>query len=198
MIPIEPADSLPAKGMFACGRSGNCCYHMMVFLNCFDIVRLQRIKPFSEWLDFIELDEEDKKDIGEDTIPVLIDGKEMFPILQEKKDESCVFFARDKEGLGGCTIWKERPRVCRTYPFETNDEGKPVFLQEAVESGCLGAKVGQEPDADYIRDLKLLDEEAPLDEEVTLAWNKHGSQKFEDFVPFVVKYMADKKTPSNE
>lgn len=192
MIPIE-VDDAPIKGNFTCSRSGNCCHHMMVFLNCFDMERLAKIRPFAEWLDFIELDEEEKKEMGEETIPVLIDGKEMFPILQEKPDEACVFFGRDEKGLGGCTIWRERPRVCKTYPFETNDDGKVVFLQEAKEVGCLGPGIGQEPDADYLKDLELLDQESPVDEEITREWNKNGTQKFEDFVPFVLNCLATKK-----
>ena len=174
---------------FSCGRSGNCCHHINVPLNCYDMERLIKVKPWEEWLDLIVMTKEEIKEFGAETIPVYIDGKMMLPVLQAKKNDDCYFFGRDEKGLGGCTIWLHRPRVCRTYPFESDEHGKPVFLQEAKDIGCWSEGMGLKPDAGYIKDLQLLDQESDLDEKITRAWNEKGSGKVPDFVPFVLDQM---------
>lgn len=185
-IRIEDNDE---KKCFSCGRGGQCCNRINVPLNCYDMERLAQNKPWEEWLDLIVLTREEIKGFGEETVPVHIDGKLMLPVLQAQKNEDCHFFARDQEGMGMCTIWQYRPRVCRTYPFESDEKGKPVFIQEAIDIGCWKKGMGKQPDAGYIEDLRLLDEESDLDEKITTQWNEHGSGKVADFVPFVLKQM---------
>ena len=58
--------------------------------------------------------------------------------LREKPDGDCVFYDRAK----GCTVYRVRPRQCRTWPFWESNLATPEAWQQAVEV-CPGSGVGQ-------------------------------------------------------
>lgn len=53
--------------------------------------------------------------------------------LVEKPNNDCVFFARGK----GCTIYEDRPKQCRTWPFWRPLLASPEDWDEA-KGGCPG------------------------------------------------------------
>jgi hypothetical protein len=62
--------------------------------------------------------------------------------LVEKADNACVFFATGK----GCTVYQDRPKQCRTWPF-----WKPLLRSQAdwdaAGQGCPGIGRGKRHDA---------------------------------------------------
>ena len=58
--------------------------------------------------------------------------------LREKENGDCVFYDRQK----GCTVYRVRPRQCRTWPFWESNLGTPEAWQQAVEI-CPGSGEGQ-------------------------------------------------------
>ena len=57
--------------------------------------------------------------------------------LREKENGDCVFYDRQK----GCTVYRVRPRQCRTWPFWESNLGTPEAWQQAVEI-CPGSGEG--------------------------------------------------------
>jgi Fe-S-cluster containining protein len=163
---------------------------MLVFLNAFDIERLLEISHWSNWLDFAELDEAEIKDCGDENFPVMIDGRMLFPVLKmQAESENCLFLGFE-QGLSGCKIWKERPLVCRTFPFE--DSGKGIeFIKEAESFGCKASSKSKNAGSEYLNDLKKINFQALIDRKIADAWNLKGSGKKEDFVEFVLEGLKD-------
>ena len=58
--------------------------------------------------------------------------------LREKENGDCVFYDRQK----GCTVYRVRPRQCRTWPFWESNLATPEAWQEAVAI-CPGSGEGQ-------------------------------------------------------
>jgi Fe-S-cluster containining protein len=57
--------------------------------------------------------------------------------LRERANGDCVFFEHGK----GCTVYSERPRQCRTWPFwESNIRDPEAWKQ--MSQGCPGAGKG--------------------------------------------------------
>ncbi|MCX8204832.1 MAG: YkgJ family cysteine cluster protein [Candidatus Nezhaarchaeota archaeon] len=80
---------------WACIRCGGCCRHFLVTLTPGEALNLTRKYG----------------------IPMLIKGVKY--IMPCKADGSCVFLAEDN-GAARCTIYFERPYVCRMYPFHVS------------------------------------------------------------------------------
>jgi Fe-S-cluster containining protein len=57
--------------------------------------------------------------------------------LREKANGDCIFFEQGK----GCTVYAERPRQCRTWPFWESGTRDPEAW-EALKKGCPGAGTG--------------------------------------------------------
>mgnify|MGYP006294009427 CR=1 FL=1 len=66
--------------------------------------------------------------------------------LTEKSNNDCVFYQRDH----GCTVYEDRPRQCRTWPFWRCNLGEPEDWRLAGEE-CPGVDRGPVHDAEAIR-----------------------------------------------
>ena len=114
---------------FKCEQCGWCCYPDPEFM--IDIKGIQRpsnaISVFPgdirniveatglEWLDVVDPD-----------IYSGIKGEEILAIgwiLKRKADGSCAFFDVENKS---CTIYKDRPLICRCYPFFLDGDGRLV------------------------------------------------------------------------
>jgi Fe-S-cluster containining protein len=62
--------------------------------------------------------------------------------LTEKADHACVFWDRRR----GCTVYSDRPRQCRTWPFWRSNLGSRDDWREAGRS-CPGIGTGDHHDA---------------------------------------------------
>jgi len=67
--------------------------------------------------------------------------------LVEKRNYDCVFYRR---GVG-CTVYEDRPRQCRTWPFWSSVVHSREAWDEAAAS-CLGMNAGELHDFDEIAD----------------------------------------------
>ncbi len=103
-----------------------CCKNYAVTLTSFDILRIyKKISSF----DFIDLVNSDNFDtclaqniiFFEKKIP-----KEYYLTLKRKRNGSCIFLGKDNL----CTIYKERPMVCRLYPFKF--ENGEILAKEQI------------------------------------------------------------------
>ena len=65
--------------------------------------------------------------------------------LQEKRNYDCVFFERGR----GCSVYEDRPKQCRTWPFWQTNLRSQEEWQEASE-GCPGMDQGEHHDAGTI------------------------------------------------
>lgn len=109
---------------FECTRCGNCCTGEpgYVWLNSKEIVTLARLVELSK-VEFLAAYTK--------TAPRGV-------TLREKPNGDCIFF----DSLRGCTIYENRPRQCRTWPFwESNVETPRSW--EAMRRGCPGAGQGE-------------------------------------------------------
>jgi Fe-S-cluster containining protein len=68
--------------------------------------------------------------------------------LVEKKNTDCIFF--DKEQ--GCTVYSDRPRQCRTWPFWRSNIYSPGRWKRGAER-CPGMNTGRLYDADFIKQM---------------------------------------------
>jgi Fe-S-cluster containining protein len=72
--------------------------------------------------------------------------------LREKPNNDCVFW--DKEA--GCTVYKARPRQCRTWPFWESNVATPDAWQQTCQV-CPGAGQGELVSAEEItRRLRVI------------------------------------------
>jgi Fe-S-cluster containining protein len=58
--------------------------------------------------------------------------------LREKRNKECVFYDRDR----GCTVYQQRPRQCRTWPFWRGVVATEERWTEEAE-GCPGMNRGK-------------------------------------------------------
>ncbi|TVR13686.1 MAG: YkgJ family cysteine cluster protein [Planctomycetota bacterium] len=65
--------------------------------------------------------------------------------LQEKRNYDCVFFERGR----GCSVYEDRPRQCRTWPFWQPNLASREDWQEA-SAGCPGMDQGERHDVGTI------------------------------------------------
>jgi len=73
-------------------------------------------------------------------------GGQQLVSLIEKKNNDCVFWAK---GVG-CTVYQDRPRQCRTWPFWRPNLSDRATWDEAA-SGCPGMNRGATHDASEIQ-----------------------------------------------
>lgn len=65
--------------------------------------------------------------------------------LVEKRGGDCVFFQRGS----GCTVYADRPRQCRTWPFWKRVVASRASWDEEI-AGCPGMDHGQSHSAEHI------------------------------------------------
>ena len=94
---MEP---LLTKKTFKCDRyCGECCKKMLVGLNERDIKRIKSLGFKEE--EFVSKD--------------FFNSKKSF--LKKNEKGWCVFLSKDGKGKYSCKIHKNRPEICRQYPF---------------------------------------------------------------------------------
>jgi Fe-S-cluster containining protein len=122
---------------FTCTRCGKCCTG----------------KPGVVWVDPSEIDRiaallgitQDEM-IARFTRP--IDHRRS---LTERRDGACTFF----EAGRGCTIYSERPRQCRTWPFWDSNLSTPADWDRTMDE-CPGAGQGEHHDAAEVTRRRLV------------------------------------------
>src|SRR3989338_6493312 len=93
-------EKLWTKENFKCDRyCGECCKKMLVNVDSKDIKRIERLGYKKN--DFVMED--------------VFDPKRKF--LKKQKNGWCGFLEKDKNGKYSCKIHKNRPKICRDYPF---------------------------------------------------------------------------------
>ncbi|MCH9648760.1 MAG: YkgJ family cysteine cluster protein [Deltaproteobacteria bacterium] len=117
---------------FQCTRCGNCCTGAPGTVRVTD----REIEALARRLDL-----EDHQFRRLYTRP-LMDGANS---LKEKKQGDCVFWESEK----GCTVYPDRPRQCRTWPFWTAVvESQESWQEEAMD--CPGMNQGPKFTAEQI------------------------------------------------
>ncbi len=144
---------------FKCQRCGSCCHHKRP-LEFDDLVPLERLQEFVDKSNLIYLTEKDIEDISRRTgrppaefvdtlyeydgssVRVKDAGRKVIldlPVMKSKEDTTCVFYEE------GCTVYQERPRACRLFPFrveeETTSEGD-ILLNISYNPSCPGIGIG--------------------------------------------------------
>jgi len=109
---------------FRCTRCGNCCTGQpgFVWVNDEEIEDLARV-----------LKESVEHVLARYTRPV--DTRRS---LRERPNGDCVFFDRDR----GCTVYKARPRQCRTWPFWESNVRTPESWKRTCQV-CPGSGQGE-------------------------------------------------------
>jgi Fe-S-cluster containining protein len=144
---------------FKCQRCGSCCHHKRP-PEFDDLGPLERWQEFVEKSNLIYLTEKDIEDISRRTgrpsakfVDTLFEydgncvrvedaGRKVIldlPVMKSKEDTTCVFYEE------GCTVYQERPRACRLFPFrveeETTSEGD-ILLNISYNPTCPGIGIG--------------------------------------------------------
>ena len=144
---------------FSCQRCGACCHHKRP-QEFGDLVPLDRLPEFWEKSNLIYLTETDIENIGRKTgleprefvdtlheydgrcVHVDDQGSKIildFPVMQSKEDTTCVFYK------DGCTIYQDRPRACRLFPFRVEEKSTPegdIILSIGYNPLCPGIGKG--------------------------------------------------------
>ena len=109
---------------FTCTRCGDCCTGSegFVWLNEEETASLARRVGVSE-------------QAFHETFTRRIDGEIS---LREKENGDCIFWDSGE----GCTVYEDRPRQCRTWPFWRSNIASPRAWRSTVKV-CPGSGVGQ-------------------------------------------------------
>ena len=108
-------EKLWTKENFKCDRyCGECCKKLLVEISNKDIKSIEKLGYKKD--DFIMED--------------VFNPKRKF--LKKQKNGWCVFLEKEKDGKYTCKIHKDRPKVCRDYPFfpETPKEIKSCLPKD--------------------------------------------------------------------
>ncbi len=89
---------MPTKSNFKCDRCCGKCCRVLVQVDKEDISRISKLGY--EYSYFLEGD--------------IMDEKNLVLRMDEK---GCIFLKKDKKGRYSCSIYKNRPKTCRKYPF---------------------------------------------------------------------------------
>ena len=124
---------------FECLRCGGCCsgFSGTVRVSDEEIARLAQRLNLTE----AEFREHYTRAVGGVVISLI-----------EKENKDCVFF--DKEQ--GCTVYVDRPRQCRTWPFWRSNIYSPERWKRGTER-CPGMDRGRLHGADLIREMSDYD-----------------------------------------
>ena len=122
--PDRPGELWFADGLsFACTQCGNCCTGApgYVWVDDAEIETLAaaRGEPLREFTAMYTYKARGKR------------------TLREKPNGDCVFFERGK----GCTVYAQRPKQCRTWPFWASIVESPEAWQRTAED-CPGMNRG--------------------------------------------------------
>jgi Fe-S-cluster containining protein len=123
---------------FRCTRCGNCCTGApgYVWVNATEIEALARFRG----------------ETAEEVSALYTRAVDDRRSLREKANGDCVFFDRRE----GCTVYPQRPRQCRTWPFWESNVATPGAWKRTCEV-CPGSGQGELISAEEItRRLKVI------------------------------------------
>ena len=130
-----------------------CCRKLELYLYPYDIIRLKRV---------LGLDSE----AFLNTHAGVVAGSNLyFPSvilrMRDNEEHTCPFLSEEGEG---CTVYRDRPSACRTYPLEravdrSSRSGRPdEYYFMTNHDYCLGREEKEtQTVADWLRDQRLLD-----------------------------------------
>jgi len=148
---------------FKCQRCGTCCHHKRP--QGYDVlIPQERIREFWQESNLIYQTAEDIENICRSTgfepadfvdtlfvysgrcVRVEDGGTKVvldLPVMKSKEDTTCVFYEN------GCTIYSDRPRACRLFPFRVEEEETPqgdIILNISFNPTCPGIGKGRRVD----------------------------------------------------
>lgn len=169
-----------------CLRCGKCCTSFGVCITPSDMMRICHATGL-EPLEFVSAIPEPPE--RERTEPaVLIDGKRSLIVLKWRKERACTFYS-----ASGCSVYRSRPRLCRTYPFVL----KRGRLADIGSRSCpLRWKSGDEKG--YLEDLEAYGKEIASYREIADGWNHNGGGSLEEFLRFLPKHLTAVFNPDAE
>ncbi|HEY9841993.1 MAG: YkgJ family cysteine cluster protein [Candidatus Sericytochromatia bacterium] len=101
--------------LFGCNQCGECCRQVQVPLSHADLLRLYRrfgAQPLDSWLQLHPIEREDPE-------AVMIAGRPVLLTLRTRLPEGgCRMLVENQ-----CSIYADRPMVCRTFPFSRRGRG---------------------------------------------------------------------------
>jgi Fe-S-cluster containining protein len=120
---------------FECQRCGNCCtgFSGTVRVSDAEIVALAHRLGITE----AEFRKQYTRIVGGGAISLI-----------EKKNTDCIFFERER----GCTVYEDRPRQCRTWPFWRYNVFSPGHWKREAKR-CPGMNRGRLYPPDLIKEL---------------------------------------------
>jgi Fe-S-cluster containining protein len=130
-------DDLWYKGglRFMCLRCGGCCsgFSGTVLVNAAEIIVL------AQRLDIAEADFRQRytRAVGRGNVSLI-----------EKKNKDCIFFDKDI----GCTVYSNRPRQCRTWPFWRSNVYSPGSWKQGA-TRCPGMDQGELYKSKFIKQV---------------------------------------------
>ncbi|MFA5855839.1 MAG: YkgJ family cysteine cluster protein [Candidatus Pacearchaeota archaeon] len=119
--------------------SGCCSSYPFIPLTIKDI---ERIKKLGYKLEDFVLVQKYRKNMIDTSEKWWADGfvnhdKKKYKLtVKKKKDNSCVFLKQGK----GCTLGKNRPFVCKIYPFWVDSKGKVIYERDEEKDCLLGKR----------------------------------------------------------
>ena len=114
------------KKTFKCDRHcGKCCMKLAVSVDEQDINKIKKIGYDEK--DFLERD--------------LIDQTKF--MLKKRDNGHCIFLKKSKSGMYSCKIHKNRPKICRKYPFFENKALKSCYPEDLYPNALFSFRAGR-------------------------------------------------------
>ncbi|MFH1222232.1 MAG: YkgJ family cysteine cluster protein, partial [Candidatus Micrarchaeota archaeon] len=146
-----------------CLRCGKCCTQFGVCITPFDLLRLQEAtgKPASAFVSLVvDRQERERKEPA-----ILIDGSYWLLTLARDAKEVCCFYTGK-----GCSVYGDRPILCRCYPFVWRGKLKPLKSRACIAIWNPNEKEAKE----YEQDAKQYAKEIRAYRIIAKEWNKRG------------------------
>ena len=153
--------------MSSCMRCGKCCTRFAVCVTSFDVKRIVQTtgKKPEEFLSIIP----DHKDRERKEPAILIDGNYCLLVLQRKMHDVCMFYTEQ-----GCTVYENRPMLCRSYPFLISKRACPEKWQPEIKEK-----------QQYEQDCEQYQKEVERFSEIAEKWNASGGGSFLSFLEYI-------------
>lgn len=158
--------------MESCMRCGRCCTSFGVCVTPFDIIRLSKATGRNASDFVMAVEEPPERERGEPA--VLIRGMRSLIVLKWRSGRDCMFY----DGKG-CSIYNDRPMLCRTYPFILHG-GRLQSLR------CRACPVPWKADKSYGFDLEKYESEVNAYRRIADKWNHTGGGTLGQFLDFAV------------
>jgi Fe-S-cluster containining protein len=165
----------------SCMRCGNCCTRFGVCITPFDISRIARATGLEPGAFVNAIPEQEGRERTEPSIT--IGKKNRLLILKWSMERHCIFFAGS-----GCGIYKDRPALCRTYPFCAGAGGLKDMKSRACPNGWDPTDEGK---AQYLVDIRRYQEELEAYRGIADRWNKSGGGTLKGFLEYASGEISD-------